>query len=67
MPLYRRVYPKWHSEAWLATPSVIDEKDSTMLQSEDKEMIWEMRLGLKRIAEQSIAHVIVGQSSQRIN
>lgn len=37
MPLYRRVYPKWHPETW--TAAAANEKDSTMLQSEDKDML----------------------------
>lgn len=37
MPLYRRVYPKWHPETW--KPTMMDEKDSTVVQSgEDKDM-----------------------------
>ena len=37
MPLYRRIYPKWHAETWM--PNLGDEKDTTVIQSgEDKDM-----------------------------
>ena len=38
MPLYRRIYPKWHPETWAPHKSTEKDQASTMLQSEDKDM-----------------------------